>query len=285
MSSPQPVINYIVPNNYGEIPMSSQDIHSTHHDALLTPPTVVKTEARKIIITSLSHKTTTPELRDLILKLLSKMRPSRSGDPYHHQHRHILLQDVEIARHPDHKSRGHAFAVFETHHVAKAMIKALDGLKFHNRQLSARFAKEGAEPSSKYSAPLLVAEYLATAAAATVGSELRYPLKSSSSSNTNREKSSMSGRHRSSKDDGTGASAGGRRAAAVSVTRTISTSSSTPHSHAHPRSFTETKPSRAGRDAGAEKKGGVGTKSNHCEKLRRWSGPLVVSSSGREHVS
>lgn len=56
------------------------------------------------------------------------------------------MQSIEIATHVDGKAKGHAFAIFETHTVAKTVVKAVHGMRFQGRVLSARFAKEGAEP-------------------------------------------------------------------------------------------------------------------------------------------
>lgn len=175
--APQPVIAYMVPVPYAESSMSPQSPPITQPE-VHPAPAVIKTEARKIIICSLPHNTTTNELHDLLIKLLSKSR-SFSGDPYQ------ALQDVEIARHSDQKSRGHAFAIFDTHPVAKDMVKALDGLKFQNRVLSSRLAKEGAEPAKhgqeQYAVP-------------TSGADRRYPLTPGPSTNSHREKGSRSGR-------------------------------------------------------------------------------------------
>lgn len=105
-----------------------------------SPPPVVKTEARKIIITQLPHGITSSALHELLTKIVSssKRLSSYSSAP---------VQSIEIATHVDGKAKGHAFAVFETHAIAKVVVRAVDGMRFQGRVLSARFAKEGAEPS------------------------------------------------------------------------------------------------------------------------------------------
>lgn len=105
-----------------------------------SPPPVVKTEARKIIITQLPHGTTSSALHELLTKIVSSSKRSSS-------HASTAVQSIEIATHVDGKAKGHAFAIFESHAIARSVVRAVDGLRFQGRVLSARFAKEGAEPS------------------------------------------------------------------------------------------------------------------------------------------
>jgi RNA recognition motif-containing protein len=199
-------------------------------------PAVIKTEARKIIIRSLPHNTTTNELHDLLIKLLIKSR-SFSGDPYQ------TLQDVEIARHSDQKSRGHAFAVFDTHQVAKDAVKALDGLKFQNRVLSSRLAKEGAEPAKRGAEEYVVPT--------STGADRRYPLTAGPSKNSHREKGSRSGRRE--KD--------GERAASSERHRS----------------------SRNERNEGGERRHRTMSSERSKGRSDSFNTPLVVSSNGKEH--
>lgn len=106
-------------------------------------PSVIKTEARKIIITQLPHGTTTAALHELLTTIISssKRLSNISVSP---------VQSIELATHVDGKPKGHAFATFETHAIAKNVAKEIKGLRFQGRVLDARLAKEGAEPSSRY---------------------------------------------------------------------------------------------------------------------------------------
>lgn len=51
---------------------------------------------------------------------------------------------------PNKKPCVYAFAVLGSEQIAISLIKSLDGLRFQNRVLKARFAKEGVESSERY---------------------------------------------------------------------------------------------------------------------------------------
>jgi hypothetical protein len=136
---PQPVYAYHVPYMSNTFSPSSAPVSPTSP----TSPPLIKTEARKIIITQLPHGITSSTLRELLTKTISN---SKHATPFSSS----SVQSIEIATHVDGKAKGHAFAVFQTHTIAKTVVQAIDGLQFQGRVLSARFAKEGAEPSSRY---------------------------------------------------------------------------------------------------------------------------------------
>jgi len=158
-----------------ETPLSLPDaLDSSAQTPASTP--VIKTEARKIIITQLPHTTTSAELTNLLVKEISKGKYKLSiGSPSR------ATQEVTIAVHSDGKPKGHAFAVFETHQIAKYVINTLHGQKFQGRVLNARFAKEGAEPWRKQS-PLVDPQFLPPRLE-------RQPMASTSSSSPNRSAS------------------------------------------------------------------------------------------------
>ncbi|KAK0100483.1 hypothetical protein ONS95_008432 [Cadophora gregata] len=115
------------------------------------PPKVIKTEARKIIITKLPLSCSEKDLQELITSVSSTRsrsprtaghRTSPEGTRYH-------LQHLEIARHSNGSPKGHAFAVLESYYTAKCTIDALNGLSWQGRTLQARFAKEGVESKSR----------------------------------------------------------------------------------------------------------------------------------------
>lgn len=242
---PQPIVTYMVPISYSESVVSSQE-RSIQHYVPSVPPGVVKTEARKVIITSLPHSTTESDLRDLLVRLLTKSHAC--SDPFQAVH------EMEIARHSDQKSRGHAFAVFETHQVAKSMISALDGLKFQNRHLSARFAKEGAKPSMYAS----LSSGQAYISPSTV--DQRHALPSASPANSRRSETKSS--------------------CAQKVPSGVRSSSTVPTSSSR---YAEKKSTLSVEEGGSEKK----HRSRHAETGNKKPGslspPLVVSSTGREH--
>lgn len=138
--APQPMLTYMVSLPYADPLLGTHQTAPAQAQA--QAPTVIKTEARKLIITSLPHNANETTLRTLLLKLLGSTYPNT--DPV------AALHEVEVARHSDHKSRGHAFVVFESHRVAKGMVGALDGLRWQGRCLAARFAKEGARPFERF---------------------------------------------------------------------------------------------------------------------------------------
>jgi RNA recognition motif-containing protein len=136
---PQPVYAYPVPYMSSNFSPASAPVSPTSP----TSPPLIKTEARKIIITQLPHGITSSALHELLTKTISNSKHTATFSS-------SSVQSVEIATHVDGKAKGHAFAVFETHAIAHTVVRAIDGLRFQGRVLSARFAKEGAEPSSRY---------------------------------------------------------------------------------------------------------------------------------------
>jgi hypothetical protein len=242
---PQQIMAYMVPVPYAE----TQTIPIQHH-ALPTMLTVMKTEARKIIITSLPHSTTESALRNLLDKILT--RTYTDVDPCQ------VIQDIEIVCHSNLKSRGYAFVVLETYHLAKSMVTAIDGLKFQNRQLSARFAKEGAQPciQSMQSSSVPEQFYIPSS-----GADRRHPLTNGSSSKTNRSS---------------------RQAKGLS-TKYQSAVPDAPW----PSSLSESASSCSTRDGGSEMgNGSDGTKDVDPDMKRSdsFKAPLVVCSNGREHI-
>jgi RNA recognition motif-containing protein len=172
------VTNYPAPL-YSENSISSPAIGYYDTPA---PPTVVQTEARKVVITQLPHSTSEAEFRDLLISKVSKF--SKKGD-------YEPIETFEIAKHADGSPRGHAFAVFGTHSIAKSVIKSLDNHKFKGRSLRARLAKEGAEPTMLYT-PRIETEMLSLS----LESQCQ-PLSSSMSSSATKRSSKTS----KSKDD------------------------------------------------------------------------------------
>ena len=144
---PAPVRAYAVPSNYREAPISPPSTTSGYHAPPDSTP-VVKTEARKVIITQLSSSTSVAELKEQLVKIISKSNPKARISSSASQ---SMIHELEIATHSDGKPKGHAFAVFETYELARHVITSLDGLRYRGRTLSARFAKEGAEPANRHS--------------------------------------------------------------------------------------------------------------------------------------
>ncbi|KAI9050227.1 hypothetical protein LZ554_006366 [Drepanopeziza brunnea f. sp. 'monogermtubi'] len=115
----------------------------------------IRTEARKIVIKGLPLHTTQHELQELLSRVSSTPSASSSSSPCsrHHQRSpkgttHYHLQTLEMAKHSDGRPKGLAFAVFESHYTAKKAIEYLNSRTWQNKQLTARFAKEGyVEPS------------------------------------------------------------------------------------------------------------------------------------------
>jgi len=136
---PPTLVTYTVPG-YAEDPPSSSNIN--HYPSPASA--VVKTEARKIIITQLPHSVSKSDLRDLLFSTIAKLSRGYSYE---------AVEDVEVVIHADGTPRGHAFAVFESYSLAKYVVKTLDGLKFKGRTLQARFAKEGVESSTRNYSP------------------------------------------------------------------------------------------------------------------------------------
>lgn len=139
---PHPV--YMVPVQYSAQPMllpppspQQQQYPVQSSPQLVSSPQVIKTEARKIIITGLPSKTTERDLQQLLARVSSTSTTPR----YRHR-------NLEMARHSDGRPKGHAFAIFESHHVAQHTLEYLNGLVWQGRELHARFAKEGVESTS-----------------------------------------------------------------------------------------------------------------------------------------
>jgi hypothetical protein len=137
VSTPQAYIPYV------DSPTSPMSMAGSTHHTHFAPPVspVIQTEARKVIITQLPHSSSLTDLRDLLNNTITKSSRSYSGQ---------ALQELEIATHPDGTARGHAFATLESHHLAKSVIRTLDGSKFKGRTIQARFAKEGVEASRAF---------------------------------------------------------------------------------------------------------------------------------------
>jgi hypothetical protein len=142
---PQLGYTYVVPVNlpassmpYQEPPPTYRDPAPTHQEPpppstyreTPAPQPTILTTARKIIITSLPH----PTHRAPLLSLLSTC----AGPP-------IRISSLEIAKHPDGRPKGHAFAVLESHAVAMRVVERINGLRWQGRTLCARLAKEGVE--------------------------------------------------------------------------------------------------------------------------------------------
>jgi hypothetical protein len=138
---PQPGYTYVVPVTLpSSIPYQEPPPSSTYRETPAPQPTILTT-ARKIIITSLPHHTH----RTALLSLLANC------DPHHR----ITVQSVEVAKHPDGRAKGHAFAVLENHIVAKRVVERINGLKWQGRTLCARLAKEGVEEREERRTPQL----------------------------------------------------------------------------------------------------------------------------------
>lgn len=110
----------------------------------LPPPLTVRTEARKIVIKGLPLSTTQSELQELLARV-SSTTSSSPGSQHQHsygdaQHQ---LSKLDIAKRPDGRPKGLAFAVFASHDAARRAVKYLNSHTWHNKQLSAHLAKEG----------------------------------------------------------------------------------------------------------------------------------------------
>ncbi|KAH6702074.1 hypothetical protein BKA61DRAFT_201871 [Leptodontidium sp. MPI-SDFR-AT-0119] len=113
-------------------------------------PKVVKTEARKIIITGLPLTATQKDVQELIQSVSSTS--SHSFKSRHHNTpdgTRYYLQHLELAKQSNGAPKGHAFAVLESHSTAQRTIDALNGLGWRSRKLQARFAKEGMESNNR----------------------------------------------------------------------------------------------------------------------------------------
>jgi RNA recognition motif-containing protein len=141
----QQVLSYIVPQiPFATAPAPAPNLVVPFQPANPGSSSIVKTEARKIIITQLPHNISKSELCYMLEKAGFE---SRSTSQRNH------VQEIELARHSDGASKRHAFVVLESHHYAKRAVEALNGIKFQGRKLQLRLAKEGAEPSQRRSPP------------------------------------------------------------------------------------------------------------------------------------
>jgi len=138
----QPVYTYVAP--YVDYPIPLPNVSTPSQ----TPPTNSKNESRKIIISQLPHTITSSDLRDLLAKAADKCGSASSTS-----RSSSLIHDIEIAKHGDGKAKGCASIVLESRHLARAVVKVVDGMKYQGRVLSARLAKEGAEPGRQSSPP------------------------------------------------------------------------------------------------------------------------------------
>jgi len=102
-----------------------------------SPDPVVRTEARKIIITKLPHGTDEAALYVLLHSTASQHTgPGSQG----------RIQALELAYHADGAPKGHAFAIFEDATSARRVVDSLNGSVYRGRRIQVRFAKEGARP-------------------------------------------------------------------------------------------------------------------------------------------
>ena len=147
ISPPVPVYSYTWPISYSETPSSPSSTIPSYQPATDSTP-VVKTEARKVIITQLPLSTSAAELTEQLVKAISKSNPAGRIQS---SAAHNMIHELGIAIHSDGKPKGHALVVLETYNLAQYVINALDGSRYHGRTLHARFAKEGAEPARRHS--------------------------------------------------------------------------------------------------------------------------------------
>lgn len=129
-----PVLTYMVPP---PTPVSSEVFPSQNPLENREPDPVVRTEARKIIITKLPHGTDEASL----VTLLRNATLRNSGPASQ-----CRFQALELAYHADGAPKGHAFAVFEDAHSARRAVQLLNGSIFLGRRIQVRLAKEGARP-------------------------------------------------------------------------------------------------------------------------------------------
>ena len=120
-------------------PAHSQNLDSPCSTQPLAPR--VKSEAREIIITQLSPSTTDSDLENLLIKCISHALPRSSTE-----HPPDQLEGSYLASHSDGRLKGHAFAIFKTEELARAVVKKLDGIRFQERTLKAHLTKESVLP-------------------------------------------------------------------------------------------------------------------------------------------
>ena len=131
---------YVVPVMYSQPVAPSSSQHQSQHQTPVAMPMMnIKS---KVIITQIPHSASASDLRDLIRIAIYDLRlDSSAEDPYR------SLLSLRIEKHADGNRKSHAFLVFPTHEMAKAVVEYLDGRSFRGRELKAKLAKEGAEPS------------------------------------------------------------------------------------------------------------------------------------------
>jgi len=140
---------FVVPPTYADSPYcpsvtSMQPMPSSHPASSLPTPTctpqphIFPASRRKIIITRLPTTTTAEELHSLILRALSK-HPSTVPDPY------AAIENIDLQRHSDQKSRGYAYVILDSYTSAKVVIDKLNGYHWQSRKLEARLTKEPVE--------------------------------------------------------------------------------------------------------------------------------------------
>lgn len=129
-----PVLTYMVPP---PTPVSSEVFPNQSPLEYRTADSVVKTEARKIIITKLP-----PGTDEASLVTLLHNATLRNGGPASQ----CRYQALELVYHADGAPKGHAFAVFEDAASAKRAVQLLNGSIFLGRRIQVRLAKEGARP-------------------------------------------------------------------------------------------------------------------------------------------
>jgi hypothetical protein len=130
-----PIYPYQAPIRYPETSLSTS-----------TSAPLLQPEARKVVITQLPHGTSHRQLEQLLHKYIARaISKSSTNSPQDELH------ELNIVTHADRRHRGHAFAVLESEHIARYVVKSLDGYRFQGRELRARFAKEGVESAAQYS--------------------------------------------------------------------------------------------------------------------------------------
>jgi len=134
---------YVVPVMYSQPAASLGSQHQSQQQTPVAMP--VMNVKSKVVITQIPHSASASDLRDLIRIAIYDLRlDSSAEDPYR------SLQSLRIEKHADGNRKSHAFVVFPTHEMAKAVVEYLDGRLFRDRELKAKLAKEGAEPSKTH---------------------------------------------------------------------------------------------------------------------------------------
>ncbi|ESZ90811.1 hypothetical protein SBOR_8816 [Sclerotinia borealis F-4128] len=96
----------------------------------------------KVIITRIPNNTTTTDLQSFIQDCIKARSLDNSSD----ENPLLALQSMRIEKHPCGKQKSHAFLIFKTYTMAKAIVDMLDGVNFRGRDLRAKLAKEGVDP-------------------------------------------------------------------------------------------------------------------------------------------